>query len=249
MKFLMLFLLCTQAFAINDEELRQHWLGRVQIAERHPGYQDGESLRAPGGTWQTLFTVILSEEKHCVHGHIPVKGQAGELKIVSIKLNESCANSWEKSSLWERQKLRSIQFVANNEEIKLWWSDSEGRVHSLSSKIPLIKGVFFYPPNISESAVKVPLVGQLQDVYPTNPCRLEDGSCQLCRYGVYRVQNATPEYYCGIDHCGETNMPACLRGTRWQKSRGPFTCRTNNDHVFCAEGLRVECLGEVAFCR
>lgn len=249
MKVLALLLFACNSWAIEDEALRQSWLGRVKVDEVHQGYRANEAVLAPAGTWQTLFAVVLSKEKHCVHAKVPVKSKRGELRIVVVPLNQTCLGSWESAAMWERRDLRSLQFFAAQAELRLAWTGEDGRVQSLSSRLPDIRGVFFYPPNSTSHDIGIKLVGEINDVFPANPCTFTEGTCQLCRYGVYRVKGAEPEFYCGIDRCGEANQPACQRGIRWQKSRGPFSCRGQNDHVFCDQGLRVECQGEVALCR
>lgn len=250
MRFLLFLLVSFNLLASPTEELSQQWMGRVKVIQRHTGYKDGETLRAPQGTWQNLFNVVLGTELHCVHARIPTQGKSdGEIKIVSIKLDADCSKTWERPGFWEEKNIRSIQFLVSGNEIKIWWSDEDGRIHSFSSKTPEIKGVFFYPPGKSSENVKVKMWGDIDDVYPSTPCSYDEGTCQLCKYGVYRVAESAPEYFCGVDRCGERNMPACPRGKRWQKSRGTFSCRGNHEHVFCSKGLRVECLGEVAICR
>lgn len=251
MKYFLFFLLSFNAWALNDEGLRQVWLGRSGVNHRHAGYQDAENLRAPMETWQTLFSVALSSELHCVHAFIPApKKSNGILRVVSVPLGKTCGDSWDASTVWEKTGLRSIQFSTTENEIKFWWSEAEGRVHTFKSQRPDVHGVFLYAPNTSpRHSVKVALIGEVQSQFPENPCSFVEGTCQLCRFGVYRVLGAKPEFYCGVDRCGEVNQPACPRGTKWQKSRGPFSCRGNQENTFCAVGLKVECLEEVAFCR
>lgn len=251
MKLLLLFLVSFNLLAMNDEDLSQQWMGRANVTHRHTGYKDGETLKAPQGTWQTLFTVVLGTELHCVHARIPTKSHNdGELKIVRIKLDGECSKSWEQPSIWDQKEVRSIQFLVTENEIKIWWSDKEGRIQSFSSKTPDMKGVFFYPPGKKYTEnIKIKMLGEVNDVYPSNPCSFKQGTCELCKFGVYRVARSESEFFCGIDRCGEKNMPACSRGTRWQRNREAFSCRGNNEHAFCDMGLRIECLGEVALCR
>lgn len=244
------FFITLLARALEPTELRDQWAGRLSVTERHEGYGDGETLRDPAGTWQTLFAVVLGDEKHCAHFLLPHTGSDdGVLRVTRVALKDTCRGQWEAKPVLELPRLRSLQFSLKDREIGLWWTQGDGRVHSLVAKTPEISGVFFFPPDSDEAVGGVELTGKLEDVWPASPCSFGDGSCQLCRYGVYQVPGEKDLYHCGVGACGEANQPACARGTRWANQRGPFTCRGEGPHFFCAQGLRVECLGEVPFCR
>jgi hypothetical protein len=247
----------------------ERWLTVAKIVERHSEFVSGDVLKRPEGTWQLLYGTIRSESapagfvRDCLWVKIPKKGD-GELKLTVQGAEEACGMQWEKEELLHLKKLKAIQFALDGSRAQLWLTDETGRVlnwkasslniaqeaekklYGNSAPVRVTPGVFFFAPNATVTQERgKDLVGELADSYPARPCTLE-GDCRLCRYGVYRVGEA---YYCGIDRCGEKNQPACLRGTRWQRTRTTFSCRTDDSHIFCAPGLKVECEGEQALCR
>jgi hypothetical protein len=225
------------------------WATGIEIADRHSTFRNSELLLEPAGTWQTIFGVILPGHKiaeywrHCVHVKLPRNREAGIIRVTAQGMEESCQGQWDENILWETQDVRQVQFSLEGKEIRLWWDD--GRPHAFRTRLQEMSGVFLLSPEVTTGKWPAP-PPLLAD---ETPCKFEDGTCQRCRRGVVRIVGTKPSYLCGVDRCGEKDRPACPRGTRWQRTRGPFTCRGENSHVFCNEGLKVECLGDQAFCR
>lgn len=224
------------------------WSTGIQVTDRHATFRNGELLVQPAGTWQTLFGVILPGHKiaeywrHCVHVRLPRNRQSGAIRVTAQGMEDSCQAQWDKNILWETEGVRQVQFSQEGKEIRLWWDD--GRTHSIRTHLQEVSGVFLLSPHSLKSKWPAPPPLLADDT----ACKFEDDTCQRCRRGVVRIVGDKPSFKCGIDRCGEKEQPACPRGKRWQRSRGPFTCRGDNSHVFCAEGLTVECQGDQAFC-
>jgi hypothetical protein len=273
MKFLILLLIPCIAFA-SVEKWSQEWRTVMSVQEQHPGYQSGDVLKKPAGTWQLLFSILRAGRaidglaKDCVWIYVPLKDD-GVLKVITVHPTESCENKWENYGWIEEKDLHAIQFVLQSTSAQFWLTDITGRVHTWKAdflntvkkaefklfessvekrKIP---GVFFFSPNtLIDIKQGSQLIGKMEDEYPQSVCSYKDGSCLRCRFGVYRVKAGDETtYYCGIDRCGEKNQPACERGVTWQRLRQTFTCRGDNSHVYCLPGLKVECVGEQAICR
>ena len=273
MKFLILLMLPCMAFA-SVEKWSKEWRTVISIQEQHSGYQSGDVLKKPEGTWQLLFSVLRAGvaidglAKDCVWVQIPTQDD-GILKIIKVLPTESCQNKAESESWIEEKELRSIQFVLQSTGAQFWLTDKSGRVHDWKSEFLNTKttsefklfdssvdkrkipgGFVFSPDRTIDIKHGTELMGSMEDEYPQNPCSYKDGSCWRCRFGVYRVKAGDENnYYCGVDRCGEKNQPACERGVTWQRLRQTFTCRGDNSHVYCLPGLKVECVGEQAICR
>lgn len=269
MKWLLL-LLPLWALADEGEEWTKRWFTVSAVVERHDGYENNESIKKPEGTWQLLYGVIRTQEapvglvKDCLWVKVP-RDNDGELRVVPVTPGRSCANTWEDAAAIEVRSLRSIQSLQEGSEAKLWLTLSSGRVlawkarfiNKVNERAPVLfdssarsrsyPGAFFFAPNADVTGAKArDLIGDFTDEYPTNPCTFKDGTCQRCRWGIYRVAT---DYFCGVDHCGEKNQPACHRGVRWQRTRSEFSCRSDDSYIYCGPGLRVECEGERAICR
>lgn len=269
MKWLLL-LLPLFAWADEGDDWSKRWFTVSEVVERHEGYQNNDVIKKPEGTWQLLYAVIRTEEapaglsKDCLWVKVPAHDD-GELRIVAVHPGKACAGTWENPATIVMSGLKAIQSSQEGSEAKLWLTLANGRVlnwkvrfiNKINERTPVLydssararsyPGAFFFAPNSEITGAKArDLVGDITDEYPTNPCSFKDGSCQKCRWGVYQVAS---DYFCGIDRCGEKNQPACRRGKTWQRTRNEFSCRTDDSHIFCGPGLRVECEGERAICR
>lgn len=267
-------LIATCAATTEFQLWAKNWLTGVAIVDQHHAYASGDVIQKPAGTWQHLYSVVRvtgpGEEsvKDCVWVKVP-SAKDGALKIISVARTEACAENWDQAGWVELQGLRAVQFAIEKNKVKFWITDQSGRVQQFktellnlraravpmlfdsSAPVRTIPGVFLFAPN---SSVELPepknLVGTLTDEYPSSPCSFEDGSCERCRWGVYRVRSGKAfDYYCGVDRCGQKNAPACDRGVTWQRLRKDFSCRTDQSYALCAPGLKVECVGEQAVCR
>jgi len=273
MKFILMLMIPLFAFA-SAEKWSKEWRTVMSVQEQHSGYQSGDVLKKPAGTWQLLLSVLRAGRaidglaKDCVWVFIPNQDD-GIFKITTVRPTESCVDKWESYGWIEEKNLRAIQFVLQSTTAQFWLTDKSGRVHTWKTEFlntvkfadyklfdssvekRKVPGVFFFSP---DSPIDIKhgseLIGKIEDEYPQSPCSYKDGSCLRCRFGVYRVKAGDEtNYYCGIDRCGEKNQPACERGVTWQRLRQTFTCRGDNSHVYCLPGLKVECVGEQAICR
>lgn len=224
------------------------WATAVDFVDRHPSLLSGARIAAPAGTWQTLFGVLLPGRsvdkfhRHCVHLRVPTK-RDGILRVTLVGAEEDCVGNWEGNKVWEATGIDDVRASLEGGQAQLSWSDPA--VRQVRARTQAVAGAFLFSPE-SDPAVPAPS-GELWE--DGRECSLPEGSCRRCRNGFARVVGESMSYRCGIDRCGEAGQPACPRGVRWQKSRGPFSCRGNHEHVFCARGLRVECQGAEAHCR
>ncbi|MBY0516441.1 MAG: hypothetical protein K2P81_06005 [Bacteriovoracaceae bacterium] len=266
MKFLM-FIILLSSNALANEDLYQRWLTTFEITQLHPEYNLKEEIKHPEGTWQLIARIHSIEalgKKYrydCLFVRVP-KNNDGEIKIIPSAENQACLEVREGDSVYHLKNLKKITVQIQEDSAYFYLTDKDGRVlkenykflntlkdakFEIHSQPELREVTFFQPNSIPQKMPEVKLIGEMNDEYPKLPCDFDSGSCQKCRFGVYRIN--TNEYFCGIDQCGEKNNPACLRGSKWQHSREEFSCRGVNTHVFCRPGLKVECEGERAICR
>ncbi len=249
----------------SDVTLAQYWLTGIRVVEVNSNYPALAPITKPKSTQQKLFAVLraasLEEgiQKDCVFYQIP-GDKAGELRVTTVGYQESCDP--EARIIYRIDEIKELQYSIEGTQVSFWVTmmNSATRVIQVSllnatqAKSAKLyessgqRGVFYLAPNTPLAGQPKPLlIGELSDEYPKHPCSFEAGTCQFCRYGVYRIN--TGEYFCGIDRCGQKNQPACIRGERWQRSREKFSCRADNSHVICSPGLVIDCEGERAICR
>lgn len=243
------------AYGMTGDELTRRWSTTVEVLEKHAGYARGGSISEPKATWQTLFAVVAvgkregELQRYCVHLYIGEKDHPGTLRVTAKGTGPSCQARWDMPALFEDKHVREVSVEYSPGGVRVNWTSEGGRPHSLKTAKADRDGIFFFSQeeSISSLIVKEELVGTLAATYPLFPCNFVDGSCQHCRWGVYQVVG--DGFHCGVDRCGERNEPACPRGTRWSGKRGPFSCRGDQSHMFCASQFRVECVGETGVCR
>lgn len=224
------------------------WFTAVEVVDRHPSLLTGTRIGAPASTWQTLLGVVLPGQsahafhRHCLHLRVPTKGD-GILRVTLAGPEQGCAGAWEGTRVWEATGVDDVRVTVEGMEVRLWWSDPTTRQFRIRGQA--VPGVFLFSPNSDPAPMPAPSA-----LWPDgHACDLAGGTCRHCQNGFLRLIGEEDVYRCGIDRCGEAGQPACPRGVRWQKGRGPFGCRGNDGHVFCAKDLRIECQGTVAYCR
>jgi hypothetical protein len=226
----------------------EQWSYAVEVVDRHPSLLTGTRIGGPASTWQTLLGVVLPGKsvhafhRHCLHLRVPTKGD-GILRVTLMAPEQSCAGAWEGTRVWEATGVDDVRVTVDGMEVRLWWSDPSAR--QFRTRGQAVAGVFLFSPYSDPTG----MTGATALWLDGHACDLVDGTCRRCQNGFLRVIGEKDLYRCGVDRCGEVGQPACPRGVRWQKGRGPFGCRGDDGHVFCAKGLKIECLGSEAYCR
>lgn len=75
-------------------------------------------------------------------------------------------------------------------------------------------------------------------------CRqIGEDRCDDCRYGWYQVVDySCPQggsRFCGQNHCGEKNEPACIRGTKIVESEDLGICQSDLSPVWNADHILI----------
>ncbi len=253
-------------FHSAHSHVRQDWLSVYKITQEHPVYRSGEPIQRPGGTYQLLMVLHFidgegSTQRDCIWYRLPQDENLGVLKVIR---NQKECRDWLESPVWEISDIRSLTFKRESQKLIFEYTTKEAQLKvekfellnlpdsqtfqafQSSHQKRSIRGVFFLSPRSTAQSLSLK-VAALRD---QAECSFTDGSCQRCPQGVVKVWDADrPHYKCGIDHCGEKGELACLRGFEWKREREKPTCRLNPWHLYCQQGLRLECEGELGFCR
>lgn len=246
--------------------LHEDWLSVYKLTQRHPIYRSGEPIQRPQGTYQLLMALhSVSPEgvtqRDCVWYQLPSGETLGVLKI--IRSQQPCRD-WQAAALWEITDVRSLSFKLTDHSLAFEYTNAQAQLkiekfrllNLVATSLPerfqsstpkrVQRGVFFLAPQtkLEKLSLSAAPIGSGVE------CSFAEGTCQRCREGVVRVLDPDrPRFKCGIDRCGEKNELACLRGFEWKREREKPTCRRDPWHLYCQQGLRLECEGELGFCR
>ena len=265
MKSLLSVLLLLLAYSLQAG-VREDWLSVYKITQRHPVYVSGEPLQRPQGTFQLLMALHFIDasgksKRDCVWYRLPSGESLGLLKIIR---SETECRDWNGVAFWEISEVRSFSFKLQDHGLSFEFTNHEAQLKlekfsflnlpvprtldrfQSSPPVRQVRGVFFLSPH-----------SQVVNVSLSHPalaagveCSFSAGTCQRCAQGVVKVADLDrPHFKCGTDRCGEKNQLACRRGFEWKREREKPTCRLEPWHLYCQQGLRLECEGELGFCR
>lgn len=245
--------------------LEQEWLSVYKISQRHPVYRSGELIQRPAGTFQLLFSLHYFNsagisQQDCIWFRVPDPDKRGELRVTQ---GQDKCESWLENIRFTLDRIRSLRFTFESNQLTFQFTNDQAKLRSLQFRLLNLpqakksglfdssvqkrefKGVFFLSPHSESETLKglpTPLLDQ--------DCSFETGTCQRCAQGVIKIYAGDEtRYKCGIDRCGEKGEFACFRGREWKREREKPSCRLNSWHLYCQQGLRLECEGELGFCR
>jgi hypothetical protein len=251
-----------------------HWSHILEVTERHEFYQNHEPIMKPSEAWQVLFAVTyidsnLIKFKDCVMFKVP-GSVSGILKVKSIVASSSCDEFLLGPGDVEIKEVKSLQFSTGPDEAEIIFSVANFKTTKWKTSTSGFKGKSLPGMSVSSAEVKGPKIILLASKLNTktdpssflnentlchniNEDCIEVGpfNCSRCERGWHEVPNGckTGPKYCGLNRCGEANLPACRRGIVWQKNEVDFDCRTNSSFAYCRQGLQVSCEGRKAYCR
>jgi len=134
MKWLWLFL-PIMAMASEMDTWSERWMAGIRIEDRHEGYNSGEMLKKPAGTWQLLLSIVLpNDEKDCLFVRIPEKND-GEIKVVTVDAATECKSAQQTMARISLKQLKAIQYQLDGQHLKIWPTDLSGRVQKWQTKL------------------------------------------------------------------------------------------------------------------
>ena len=262
----LLFLFLVMLAKPLQADVREDWLSVYKITQRHPIYISGEPLQRPQGTFQLLMALHFVDRhgkprRDCLWYRLPSGESLGLLKVIR---SESECRDWNSVAHWEIPEIRSFSFKLQGHGLSFEFTNPEAQLKLekfsfLNLPVPRtlerfmsspsarqVRGVFFLGPHSHVEKVSLSLPALATGI----ECSFVAGTCQRCVEGVIQVADPDrPHFKCGIDRCGEKDQLACRRGFEWKREREKPTCRRDPWHLYCQQGLRLECEGELGFCR
>jgi hypothetical protein len=252
-----------------------HWSHLLELSDRHEFYQNHEAIIKPKDSWQTLFGLVYIDRniqrlKDCVFYRVPGL-ELGNLKIKTIPAVEKCEDYLLKDGDKEIHDIKSLEFSALNNELKIDLSFADFRsekweahfqtaftrpvpaMHLSSAELKSPKIILLAPAVDTKmtSNQNFPQDGSLCHDINEDCEEVKPSSCHDCQNGWYEIPNGCRQgpKYCGQHYCGGKDQPACRRGMVWQKKEINFECRMDSSFAYCSKGLKIFCDGKKAYCR
>lgn len=271
---LILFFMSSWIFA----EAPRNWMAATEIVEKHEFYSNNQMIEKPKNSWQLLFGIVYPDarmrlQKDCVFYKVP-GDEAGTLKIKTVPKNSACDKFMLLPGNREIKEIKALQYTILENSLTLNLTMSEYRTEvwttqfvnkfqkkdasllmsSAEYKNP--KVIYLSPESLSHTIENSPRPSKnkrpvLCHSIGVNCEEISASTCSSCEDGWYEIPNGCLQgpKYCGQIDCGRKNMPACRRGVKYQKVRKEFDCTIDSSFAYCAQGLKVQCEGNQAYCR
>jgi hypothetical protein len=267
MKYIILLFLLAACMnnSIEKENYRllQEWVYAKNIKL---GVPTGIVVERPPGAEVLLLQLDLEKKSHCVYYLVPFKTKSGKITVVENKNITSCPETNQGEGIVEIKNVNNLKIDFNNFNLKLafvhvgakelmefpLYNINFGNVHqkfkSMKTK-SLLSGLKLYsgPPNYIGKSTDRFSKGQALRCHQVNPkCEtVGEFRCDDCRYGWYEVADYNcPQggsKFCGQNHCGEKNEPACPRGYKLFEFEDTGICQEdlvpvyNSDHILVCQ--------------
>lgn len=267
---MMVFLLFLSLLA--GAEAPRKWENAKSIVERHEFYTNGEMITKPRDSWQVLFGLTFLDasfrlSKDCVYYRVP-GDEPGKIKVRTLPADIDCAREVLANGDLETDGVTDLVMITTTDSIVLDFTHA-GKKEKWEARIlqdwkrpelkPLLSSAEFKSPSIIPLAPSREKHSRLIALKNETLCHdvgadCEEKSpslCQDCEFGWYEIPNgcSSGPKYCGTIKCGGKGLPACRRGTVWQRKEIPHDCRINSSFAWCSPGLTVNCEGDRAYCR
>lgn len=199
----------------------------------------------------------ISGESWCLNYRIPLDNSdkyQGELKLI---LSNDCDKSFLNNSIYHILKIQDFQ-IDIIEENKLFKIKLNGSDYSFS-KNPFGKILSFNDVHSQElQTLGAKYIADNRDLvichdFDKNCDESVANNCEQCRYGWFSgaasACTGKRTKYCGVAQCGETNLPACLRGDIYNDVKAMQGCQNGSFSGFCSGDLEIFCENGQLFCR
>lgn len=264
--FILLFFVISCVQVDTDEvlyKIYKHWL---YVTDIKTFSNSNEIIERPPGAEVLVLQLNFSEKSQCVYYLVPYKNKLGNLIITENKNTNVCPENNTSKALIEIPEITklkiqyaqfnlNISFFKNKKEIIIdvpLFNINKGLIHQkFKSKKSrsLLNGL-----SLAHSGLR--MHGELQDRFlnghalrchqVNEKCEtVGDFRCNECRYGWYEVVDYNcPQggsKFCGQNHCGEKNEPACPRGYKLFENIETGICQNdltpvyNGDHILICQ--------------
>ncbi len=248
------------------------WENAMSIVERHEFYGNSELITKPKDSWQVLFGLTFLDasfrvSKDCIYYRVP-GDEPGRIKIRAVPSDVECSQEILASGDSETNEISDLMMTTQSDSVVLEFKRS-GKKEKWEARMtkdwnrpepkPLLSSADYKSPAIIALAPSpetrtrlIPLKDSVLCHDVGSDCMEKSASiCGDCESGWHEVPNgcASGPKFCGNIKCGAKGMPACRRGSVWQRKEIPRDCRINSSFAWCSPGLSVNCEGDRAYCR
>lgn len=259
-----------------DLKLSEEWIYATELLGLK---NNGEVITRPPGFEQLVASITmpekggLNQKRQCFYYTVPYKEIVGQLKVMTLKNLEACAETSDKGEIFlallnvNNLKVSFTQFKLllefdlekGKNKIEIPMPNIEvGLVHekykALSEK-SLKSGLKFL--RLNEDSFDFgsnKYLGKISDRFSRgtsircqqvnkNCENVGENRCGECRYGWYEVVDfQCPQggsKFCGQNHCGEKNEPACPRGVKVVPEEEAGICQSDLGPVLNVDKILV----------
>lgn len=225
-----------------------------------------EIIERPPGGEVLLLQLKLQNKSHCVYYLVPFKDQLGKLTIAETSFLSSCPEINQGSGVVEINHLKKFKMKFVNFKLQFLF-EREGEKEQLEFPLYNINNGIIHQkfknaktiallPGLELFKVPRKFIGRSSDKFSNKEalrCHQVNAKCETvgenrcseCRYGWYEVTDYNCPHggskFCGQNHCGEKNEPACPRGYKFFQNEEAGICQNdlspvyNEDHILVCQ--------------
>lgn len=262
-KYMLLIILLTSCLNSSLEKenyrLMQDWLYATQVKIQVP---TSEIIERPPGAEVLIFQLDIKRKTHCVYYLVPFKSKPGKISVAENKSLGVCPETNQNENIVEIPHIKDLKIEFKNFHLKLSFERfgknermefpllnlNIGSIHQKFKNLKtksLLPGLELYnaPKNYMGKLSDSFSLGQALRCHQVNSkCEtVGEYRCDECRYGWYEVADYNcpqgSSKFCGQNHCGEKNEPACPRGYKLFENEDTGICQGdllaiyNEDHI------------------
>jgi hypothetical protein len=220
----------------------------------------------PPGAEILIAELKFTHKTQCVYYLVPFKNKLGAITIAENKNIESCPETNQQPPLYEINNVKDLKlsFIQSNLKLSFirenkkdildfnFYNIKNGIIHEKFKS----QRVLSLLPGLTLVSASKNLIGQLSDRFSNrhalrcqqinNKCEtVGEFRCDECHFGWYEVADYNcPQggsKFCGQNHCGEKNEPACPRGYKLYENEDTGICQGdlqavyNEDHILVCQ--------------
>jgi len=267
-----LLILCTVILVSCNEvkkdyffpKTNKRWFAAHKIEKINDNYEDLSDIDKPRGTIQPLLKIHYYQSdfksvSDCLFYRVATLND-GVISVVENPKNLDCKELFLTLPYAKQVEIQNFGITINGDVLKLNIDKKSFEYKLFNIPKPRIEKVLNSSNEVSilfASPVQTKVVpnflnnGSLCKVVEDD-CSVTLNECSRCRGASYFIINSKCykgfSRVCGIDHCGQKNKPACIRGVQTSEMDMSFYCVNDSPVGFCNEGLRVVCINGTLEC-
>jgi hypothetical protein len=254
---------CVQQSQMNEQsyQLLKSWIFADDVKVFA---STAEIIDRPPGAEILLLQLKFQRKFHCVYYLVPYKSRPGNLTVIENKNIEACPELDSSPGIIEIanvQKLKisyqnfnlQLSFERDHKQEKLefpFYNINRGLTHEKFKSAVAMS----FSPGLEFAGAPKRFLGQLNARFSNGQAlrchqvnakceTVGDFRCNECRYGWYEVADYNcPQggsKFCGQNHCGEKNEPACPRGYKLFQNEDTGICQGDLIPVYNGEHILV----------